>query len=199
MGAVDWLAFIASLIGSLAWPALVLVLVLVFRHELRPLLRRPIRRAKAGPVEIEWEQRVEQARVELATSPEAAEAPTVDPPDQRLIEAFLAPPRIVVLSAFGDVEAALRRTLQEAGVDIGAPGRQGVRQLVDQAVAAGVISEQTGHAISGLIVLRNLAAHGDVDDIDAAKAAEFRALANGVLAALEAARREHGEAPQADD
>jgi hypothetical protein len=191
---VDWLAFIASLIGSLVWPALVLVLVVLFRDELRPLLARPIHRAKAGPVEVEWEERVEEARVELARSPEAAE----QPPDGANAYLRTGPvdraPRGSILAAFAEIEQALRRTLEEAHVDIGPARRQGMSQLVDQAVAARVISEQTAHAIRGLIVLRNLAAHGG-EEIDAAKAEEYLALANGVLYALEAARRELGEGP----
>ena len=30
----------------------------LYRHELKPLLARPIHRAKARPVDVEWEQRV---------------------------------------------------------------------------------------------------------------------------------------------
>jgi hypothetical protein len=187
---VDWLAFIASLIGSLAWPALVLVLVLLFRHELRPLLARPIHRAKAGPVEVEWEERVEEARVELARSPEAAEQPPTDANAYLRTGPLDREPRGAILAAFAGIEQALRRTLEEAHVDIRPPRRQGMSQLVDQAEGAQVISEQTAHAIRGLIVLRNLAAHGVGEEIDAAKSEEFVALANGVLYALEAARRD---------
>ena len=195
---MDSLAFIASLVGSLAWPALVLVLVLLFRAELRPLLRRPIHRAKAGPVEVEWEERRDEARVDLATSPEELEGPPTDRGrDHGPREARLAPPRFVVLAAFGEVEQALRQTLVEAGMDIGAPGRQGIRQLVDQAVAARVISEQTGSAIVNLTALRNLAAHSGGEDIDEAKAAEFRNLASGVLNALETARAKRVDSNEA--
>ena len=192
---MDWLGFIASLVGGIAWPALVLALAILFRHELRPLLTRPIHRAKAGPVEIEWEKRVGEARVDLAKSPEAAEQPATDL-HPRLSMSALAP-RAAVLTAFAEVEKDLRDTLEVAHVDIGAPGQQGMRQIVDQAVAARVISQPTAQAIRGLIVLRNLAAHGGGEDIDPEKAEEFVALAESVKYALEAARRDQDEPPSA--
>jgi hypothetical protein len=190
---VDWLAFLASLVGSLAWPTAILILAWWFRHELKPLLRRPIHRAKAGPVEVEWEHRVEQARIELAASPEAVEVSAAAVETglrERLSPVADRSPRGAILEAFAAVEQTLRRTLEASGIRTDA-NRQSLRQLLEAAVASGAISEQTEHAIRGLIVLRNLAAHGS-NDIDPAKAEEFIALADGVIYALEAAGRRRG-------
>ena len=52
---MDSLGFVASLVGSLAWPAAIALLAWWFRAEVKVLLRRPLRRAKVGIVEAEWD------------------------------------------------------------------------------------------------------------------------------------------------
>jgi hypothetical protein len=67
-GAVDGLTFISSLASSLAWPAIALVVVLVFRTELADLIKR-LRKGKIAGLELEAEvgEKIEnrlRARVE---------------------------------------------------------------------------------------------------------------------------------------
>ena len=72
MCAVDWLSFVASLVGSLGWPLAVVALALIFRVELGELIGR-ISRAKAGPVEVWTEVRDKIAdKVVVAASPTMA-------------------------------------------------------------------------------------------------------------------------------
>ncbi len=63
--AVDWLAFVASLIASLAWPLAIIFVVLVFRGELRGLLAR-LQRAKAPGFEASFLPEVPSSK---ATAP----------------------------------------------------------------------------------------------------------------------------------
>jgi hypothetical protein len=71
---VNWQAFVASLVQSLAWPAGVLAVVIVLRKPIGVALGRGIRRVKAGPVEVEFDQLQAEVREELARSPELAKA-----------------------------------------------------------------------------------------------------------------------------
>src|SRR4029450_2778751 len=57
--------FVASLIHSLAWPIVVLALVLVFRSSIRGLLSRPLKEFKAGPLQAVWEYTAGSTRREL--------------------------------------------------------------------------------------------------------------------------------------
>jgi hypothetical protein len=47
---VGWLAFVASLVRSLAWPAGVLAVVIVLRRPIGVVLGQGVRRLRAGPV-----------------------------------------------------------------------------------------------------------------------------------------------------
>jgi len=65
---VSGLEFVASLARSMAWPAIVLVVVLVFRSTIRSALTGQIKRWRAGlgGVEVEnWELTAEKARDQL--------------------------------------------------------------------------------------------------------------------------------------
>jgi len=49
------MAFVASLVHSLAWPAGIVVVVIVLRRPIGVVLGRGVRRLRAGPVEVEFE------------------------------------------------------------------------------------------------------------------------------------------------
>ena len=72
---MGWQAFVASLVQSLAWPAGVVAVVIVLRKPIGAVLGQGVRRVKAGPVEVEFDQIQAEVREELARSPELAEAP----------------------------------------------------------------------------------------------------------------------------
>ncbi len=71
---MNWQAFVASLVQSLAWPAGVLAVVIVLHKPIGVALGRGIRRVKAGSVEVEFDQLQAEVREELARSPELAKA-----------------------------------------------------------------------------------------------------------------------------
>jgi hypothetical protein len=194
MRAVDPLAFVASIVGSLAWPLAVLVLGLVFRSELRALLRRPLHRAKAGPVEVEWEAEIQTAKAELAASPESADAFTdllfdFDfAQNDRLLALAELIPNAAVVEAFAEVERSLRSRLMAAGV--ATAERRSMRSLADQARDLGLLSDETVEAIRTLAHLRNLALHSQEGLIDQTKALQFVALCRAVIHLIERGRAE---------
>jgi hypothetical protein len=67
-----WQEFVASLVASLAWPLVGIVLIVVFRHPIRSLLNGEIRRLRVGPFEAEWERKAGEVREQLV---EAVQAP----------------------------------------------------------------------------------------------------------------------------
>lgn len=167
------------------------VVVLVLHAPLARALSGPVKRWKAGPsgveVEYHWQETIEETRAELEQSPEAAQLlaapPGLDDDLARLVEVS---PRAAVMEAFARVEGGLRAAV---GDD---PGRRYVSagQLAKIAKQRGNISEETLRSIEGLVVLRNLAAHDRVADLDAARAMEFVVLADAVLYALRGFRRQ---------
>ncbi len=181
------LQFLASLVGSLAWPVVVLVIVVLFRSTIRSVLTGQVKRWRAGlsGVEVEyWELTADRARDQLPPDAEKRAAETLGGG----LSGELAPvaevaPRAAVLEAFGRIEQELRRITKsfEAPEKL---ERMGARQLAVVAHQHGQISDESLNAINGLTVLRNLAAHGQASDLDPGRALEFVHLADAILFAL---------------
>jgi hypothetical protein len=197
---MDVLELISSLVSSLAWPLLALTVVLILRKPLGELLGRLVR-AKGYGIEAEFERA--ETSVALARAEAAASAPTAvvveagvatgtgqahdatvkvrESLASTMSAAARAHPASAILAAYAEVENALRDRMEQAkvaGVD-----RLVGTELVDVALRKGVVSQQTADAFRGVLVLRNLAAHGE--DTDAAKALEYLALADSVIYAIE--------------
>lgn len=197
----DWQEFIASLIGSLAWPMAVLVLAWMFRSSLGRLLSGNIKRWKAGPAGLEveyWEKAIAEARQELAqdraSTPAEVAAAEEGPREFRdeMTELAVISPRSAVMESFRRVELQLRSMLELVGVEQVRP--TGARAMAETAVQHGLITAATLDAIRGMSTLRNLAAHGHGDsEIDQVRALEFIDLAEAVLFALE-----HSSPPRPD-
>ena len=178
--------FVASLVQSLAWPAGVVAVVIVLRKPIGAVLGQGVRRVKAGPVEVEFDQLQAEIREELARSPELADAQvpaqigslSLGEELSRLAEVA---PETAVMTAYRRIEERLTEILD--GDD--ALPRDWVtgRQLAKIAWERGLISEEARAAIDGLSVLRNLTAHVG-GDISADRARDYLALADAVLYAL---------------
>jgi hypothetical protein len=181
---VTWLPFAASLVHSLAWPTGVVAVITILRKPIGTALNHGVRRVRAGPVEVEFEQELAEVRQELRSSPELAYAPA--PKGDISVAEELAPladlsPRAAVLEAFARVEWQLRdRVRGIADVSDRATGGKMALLARNQKL----ISEETFRAFEGLALLRNLATHSQDEQISSARAREYVALANAVLYAL---------------
>jgi len=181
---VNWLAFVASLVHSLAWPAGVLAVVIVLRKPIGVALGRGVRRLKAGPVEVEFDQLQAEVREELARSPELAEAqvPALGVSlREELAGLAEVSPRAAVLEAYQRIEARLAEMLASAGVP--PSSAMGGRALARLARKHDLISDETLTAIEGLSVLRDLIAHVG-GDISVDRARDYLTLADAALYVL---------------
>lgn len=203
---MDALQFVASLVSSLAWPALVLAVVLILRKGIAELLGRVLE-AEGFGVKAKFDPKRAEPSVALAKAEAEASAPAATVVRARAAEArgqawdatvrvreslasTLAAfarkdPGAAVLLAYAEIEKALKHRMTEAKV--GGVEKLSGEKLVEVALRKAIVSLQTAEAIRGVLVLRNLAAHGG--DVDAAKALEYLSLADAVIFAIETWRK----------
>ncbi len=185
------LEFIASLIGSLAWPLVVVVVALLFRSKIIELLTPAIRRLKAGPFEVEWDRAISEAEVDLeqpGLSPIEASMRFSGSLAKELGGLARSMPTAAILEAAARVEGELGSMVSTAltarGVQMPpTPGLGGLARLGQQ---HDVITEETARAIEGIAVLRNMAAHGRATDTTAERALDYLHLADSVMYAISA-------------
>lgn len=184
---MSWKEFIANIVGSIAWPAVIALGVWIFRAQIRGLLERPMRRWKAGPFEAEYEWAKATERV--GTNVLSLETVTGgrDELDQ-LVELAEKAPVAAILAAHNAVEDVVRSIAVAANISDAAS--LSFDKLVPALIEHDLIDSRTADALAGLMTLRNLAVHGP--EPEARRAREYIVLAEGVLYALSQSRGVRG-------
>jgi len=200
---MNWLEFISSLVGSLAWPVLAFLIVIILRQPLAKMLtQRPVKVVEAGPtgVRIEYvDEKLEEAQSELvearaakrdADGQKAELSGDADQaPDDFMVEmeqlAAVAP-SAVILESFARLEMVLRNGLEEQYLKEVAPQRRfaSARQLARFAVKRGLITESEAAAFDDVAVVRNLIAHGQARDIDAERALYYVSIVRQLMISI---------------
>jgi len=197
---MSWRDFIASLVGSLAWPTVIGMCVAIFRKQLRALLQGPIKRLKAGPFEFEneWERATVQVGSSVPTRAALAHLRATGDDDlDDVLELAQKAPVPAILAAYDGVQETVRSLGAVAGIE-GAQSAS-VPTLAAELGRRGLIDDKTEAALSGLVTLRNLAAHGP--PTEGRRASEYIVMSEAVMYALsrsEAARQLVGVSPTGD-
>ena len=169
------LQFIAALVSSLAWPLMLIVIVLVLRPHI-PVFLKSLRRLKLSGFEVE----LERTRVDIETAVAAADTSVNIREDEPSVQIALGDPTTTVMKAYGRLEVELRQQLEGAGVR--GLKNKSANQLASLGVNKGIFTKEIAEGIRRLSVLRNLAAHGRADQLTPSEAAEYAALVDtGIL------------------
>ena len=191
--------FVAGLVGDLAWPAVIVVLVVLFRRPIATLIS-DVSEGEAGPGGVKfkraWRRTAEAvARLEAA-SPINADRPettlpavTSDPSndaerDPSPVERYHAAtqPELALQGANRQLADRLREVLGEEST--GSPRLSNdVTTLAERAFKRGLISAKILNSVEGLGVLHDLA-QAAPERVTPAQAQEFQVLAKAVLYTL---------------
>jgi hypothetical protein len=197
---MDWLQFLASLAGSLAWPATIVIAVVVLRNPLRRLLLTLTRlRYKDLDLDFGRELREVEKKARAIDVKPTGPAPRdiAAPKDsaqildeaERLAEDF---PEPAVALAWSAVEVELMSAVIRLAIAPEYPPHnsalRNARLLLDQRA----IDENTLDILNRMRNLRNVAVHGGagLTGVSPDEAREFVALARGVVEKLRRLRRE---------
>jgi hypothetical protein len=181
---MDWLTAVIRLIEALALPIAALIIILVFRRDLRELVPF-VRRLKAGPLEAEFERDIREISQEVGstTRPEAGEEP--DPRKIMLIELARLHPRSAILEAWLGVETAVRQAALQNVVSSPAPDVSSPLKSLRELVGIGALSQEDVALFHDLRGLRNQAAHAEAFEPSLDAALEYVHLASQLRSRLE--------------
>lgn len=154
---MDILQFAASVIGAIAWPLAAVVIVFVFKEQLRHFLSQ-IRKFGAAGVNVELAEEVQQAQrageaVELERGDVPEHATVLDPALVNLAQSF---PEAAVLQSFKGLEGTLLRIRQKLPDD--KPHRN-LNEVLKVLADENYISENVIMLFQSLRQARNTAAH----------------------------------------
>jgi len=192
---VDWLTFSSNVIGSLAWPTVIITGGLLFRKQLSGVIERlksliddRVEEASITRQGFSMKRRVEtgleKARKEL-TGASDDEEPTAEvveetpsPFLQAAEELAMINPAASVAAASTRLELALRSVLEEKNPSA---RQMGLGRLIGESVKQDVLTKDEASAARYLVQVRNEAIHEGVASQD--QAMEFAYLALRVAAA----------------
>jgi len=105
---MDWKQFIASAIGSVAWPAAIVAIVYAFKDQLRILIVQ-IRRIGAAGVNVELSEKVGEAvdAGEVVQVEKGLVAPDVIGLDPTLLQLAKSFPEAALIQSFKELEALI--------------------------------------------------------------------------------------------
>jgi hypothetical protein len=160
---MDWRTFFSKLAESLAWPFVVLSIVLVLRKDIADLLPR-LRKLKHKDTELEFAERVAELAKEVEPRTEGekvqfSESSLSDQFDFILKLAAIAP-RSAVLEAFRVLEAAALKAVALTYPNLDANEQRNQSQLFSL-LKGSVLDLNQFHQFNELRRLRNNAAHAD--------------------------------------
>jgi hypothetical protein len=170
----DWLDFFSSVIHSLAWPAAIVLVVLLLRTELRDVILR-IRRLRAAGVEVEVGEKIEEIerRAEEVLPPIVPAATGRD--EEQLQTSANLSPRGAVLDSWLALEDEIRAAATRAGIDV--TSRSSVGWLLGELQRRERIKPELRAMIEDLRAVRNAAAHSRDFDLSPGRALEYATLA----------------------
>lgn len=174
---MDWKAFIASITGSLAWPVVVTVLLVLLRNELGGMADRLAKITLPGGAKATFVKALNEVRVEEELV--AAESRPIDRPisipDERRLELANRFPEAAVMEAYKRVEAVLLASRSRLNL----PPRTNLRNVVRELSERAALAKQILPLFESFQQARNASAHaGDASRITPGEAIEYMAQAD---------------------
>ncbi|WP_123579375.1 hypothetical protein [Pseudomonas brassicacearum] len=151
---MDWKQFCAAIIGSLAWPTAVVVVVVLLRSPLAKLIPM-VRSLKYKDLHIDLSEKLEAVKEVVEAGTQNAEQPTPLHAEGRLLELARIDPRAAVMSAWIDVERALNSLAKSAGISTNA----GPMTIASELHAKDVLTALEMQTFRDLRRIRNDAGH----------------------------------------
>lgn len=186
---LEYLKAIFSLAGSLAWPAVALVIIFLFKTQLAQLWERLLSLDVPG-LKVTFAQKLQTVEEQVSEEAQAAGGDVAFRRGARVIDDKFAQlvslaPAAAIITKWADVDSALRELARRRDVSVG-PNLQPM-YVINELFSAGVIGARPAKILHELRSLRNLAAHpasGVADSITKDQAVRFGVMADEMLSLL---------------
>ena len=158
---MDWKTFIAEIISSIVWPAVVIFLIYHLKDRLAELLPR-LKKLKHKDTELEFSEKLNELAIETEASreemPVVEKKPEINEQFNFLMKLSDISPRSAVIESYRVLESASAKAAAKAYPEL--ESKQIFNPMQIQKMLQGkVISKNQVHQFNELRKLRNQAAH----------------------------------------
>jgi len=158
---VGWKQFVASIVSSLAWPTIVLVVLLLFRSELRKVIQG-LAHFKYKDLELDFEKVRQQAAAVEAEAPRPSftpATPTEQSWEDQVLEAVEESPWAAILLAWSGLEAAIASAVARLAISPEPPSSRSPAHNIDMLARHAGLPQHIVSVLSELRMIRNKIAH----------------------------------------
>lgn len=158
---MDWLNFISGLVSSLAWPAVALTFLFMFRAELAKIIQR-LAHLRYKDLELDFDkvkQQAEGLHLEVAQAPAAIESPVVTSLEEQIMDAVEYTPSAAILLAWSGLETAIAAAVVRLPISPELPPYRSPIHNIKILSRNGGLSKKHEKLLHEMRMLRNKVAH----------------------------------------
>ena len=158
---MDWKQFIAELISSIAWPAVVITVIFMFKNELVKIVRR-LAHLKYKDLELDFEkvkQHAEELHLETARETTTIESPVLTSLEDQILDAAERAPSAAILLAWSGLETAIAAAVSRLAISPDPPSYRSPMHNIDMLAKHGRLSKKHQKLLHEMRMLRNKVAH----------------------------------------
>ncbi|PXA02855.1 hypothetical protein DDZ13_14975 [Coraliomargarita sinensis] len=160
---MNWKEFIATIIDSLAWPAVVIVAFFVFKERLGAVLAK-LAKVKYKDLELDFEKLREQAKEIESKEPEVNPSegpsnPTLSSLEDQILNSVESAPSAAILLAWSAVEASLASAVARLAISPESPSYRSPLHNIEVLHKHSGIQKMEIQLLHEMRMLRNKVSH----------------------------------------
>lgn len=158
---MDWKQFIAQIISSTVWPALIFIILLVFKTELANIVKR-LSHIKYKDLELGFEkikQQAEDLHKSLPEEPPAPKSTVFNSLEDQVLDAVERAPSAAILLAWSGLETAMASAVGRLAISPDPPSYRSPMHNIEMLSKYGSLSNSHANLLQELRILRNKVAH----------------------------------------
>lgn len=158
---MGWKQFIAEIVTSLAWPALVIVILFKFKSELTKVVQR-LAHLKYKDLELDFEkvkQQAEELHKELLVEPQALKSPVFISLEDQILDAVERAPSAAILLAWSGLETAMASAVARLAISPESPSYRSPMHNIEMLTKYAGLSKSPASLLHIMRIIRNKVAH----------------------------------------
>lgn len=158
---MDWKQFITGLVSSIAWPAVAVTILFMFKNELSKIVRR-LAHLKYKDLELDFEkvkQQAEDLHLEATQEKPLIESPVFTSLEDQILDAVERAPSAAILLAWSGLETAIAAAVSRLAISPDSPSYRSPMHNIDMLSKYGRLSKKHEKLLHEMRMLRNKIAH----------------------------------------
>jgi len=158
---MGWKQFIAEIISSLAWPALVIVILSIFKSELVKIVQR-LSHLKYKDLELDFDKLKQQAKElhkEVEEEPPALKSLVFTSLEDQVLDAVERAPSAAILLAWSGLETAMASAVASLAISPEPPSYRSPMHNIEMLTKYAGLSKSHASLLHEMRKLRNKVAH----------------------------------------